>query len=349
MKTPRFTVAVIAHQTEPYLMQALDSVSAQTFPDFECLMIVEESTDRSLEICRRKETADPRFKTAALPKSGSASVSRNYAMDHAAGKYLAFLDGDDLLKPEMLERAAALLEKHPESDVLHFNGEEILEQPDGSLQPGRPLANLPSSESGNSMTGPDLIRKMGNGGAVGGYTWLNICRTAFLRENKLYQNPGLLMEDFEWTPRCWFLAKHTLYLAESLYIYRRRPESVTTKNSARILHDLGAEFAFVPEFLKKHNVPQDIRRIWANKWISIFIWFFFYPKNNRKYPMRDRRAVRAMLLGSGTNAVFREFARLSSKPKRIGMTLFALPGGLLPAMLYFQLFYFPLLKVRRDS
>ncbi|HBJ96396.1 MAG TPA: family 2 glycosyl transferase, partial [Lentisphaeria bacterium] len=45
MKTPRFTVAVIAHQTEPYLMQALDSVSAQTFPDFECLMIVEESTD----------------------------------------------------------------------------------------------------------------------------------------------------------------------------------------------------------------------------------------------------------------------------------------------------------------
>ena len=349
MKTPRFTVAVIAHQTEPYLMQALDSVSAQTFPDFECLMIVEESTDRSLELCREMERRDPRFKAVALPKSGSASVSRNYAMDHAAGEYLAFLDGDDLLKPEMLARAAALLEKHPGTDVLQFNGEEILEQPDGSLLPGRPLANLPAAESGHTMTGPDLIRKMGNGGAVGGYTWLNICRTAFLRENKLHQNPGLLMEDFEWTPRCWFLAKHALYLAESLYVYRRRPESVTTKNSARILHDLGAEFAFVPPFLKAHDIPLDIRRIWANKWISIFIWFFFYPKNNRKYPMRDRRSVRAMLLDSETNAVFREFTRLASKPKRIGMTLFELPGGLLPAMLYFRLIYFPLLKTRRDS
>ena len=348
MTKPYFTVAVIAHQTEPYLPQALDSVFVQTFPGFECLMIVEESTDRSLEVCRQMERRDPRFKTVELPKSGSASVSRNYAMDHAAGEYIAFLDGDDRFKPEMLERAAALLEKHPGTDVLQFNGEEVLEQPDGSLQPGRLLANLPASVSGDTMTGPDLIRKMGNGGAVGGYTWLNICRTAFLRENGLYQNPGLLMEDFEWTPRCWFLAKHALYLAESLYVYRRRPESVTTKNSARILHELGAEFAFVPPFLKAHDIPQDIRRIWANKWISVFIWFFFYPKNNRKYPMRDRRSVRAMLLESGTNALFREFIRLSSTPKRIGMTLFALPGGLLPALFYFRLIYFPLLRIRRN-
>lgn len=349
MGCPYFTVAVIAHQTESYLPQALDSVSAQTCTDFECLMIVEESTDRSLEICRQKEASDSRFKTVALPKSGFASVSRNYAMDHAGGRYLAFLDGDDLLKPEMLERAASLLKKHPETDVLQFNGEEILEQSDGTLLPGRLLANLPASESGNMMTGPDLIRKMGNGGAVGGYTWLNICRTAFLRENPLHQNPGLLMEDYEWTPRCWFLAEHALYLAESLYVYRRRPESVTTKNSARILHDLGAEFAFVPPFLRAHDVPQDIRRIWANKWLSIFIWFFFYPKNNRKYPMRDRRAVRAVLLDSGTGSVFREFIRLASMPKRIGMTLFALPGGLLPATLYFRLIYFPLLGIRRNS
>lgn len=64
--------------------------------------------------------------------------------------------------------------------------------------------------------------------------------------------------------------------------------------------------------------------------------------------MRDRRSVRAMLLESGTNALFREFIRLSSAPKRFGMTLFALPGGLLPALFYFRLIYFPLLKIRRN-
>ena len=55
-----------------------------------------------------------------------------------------------------------------------------------------------------------------------------------------------------------------------------------------------------------------------------------------------------MLLESGTNALFREFIRLSSTPKRIGMTLFAFPGGLLPALFYFRLIYFPLLKIRRN-
>lgn len=97
--SPRFTVAVSGYQNAPYLPKSLGSVKAQSFRDFEAICYVEESTDGSLEICRRLTADDPRFKVVSAPKSGTASATRNYAIDHAGGEYLVVLDGDDWLAP----------------------------------------------------------------------------------------------------------------------------------------------------------------------------------------------------------------------------------------------------------
>ncbi len=80
MNQPKFTVIIACYQTEPYLPKALESVASQTYKDFEAICYVEESTDRSLEICREMAEKDPRFIVSTGPKSGGVATTRNYGI-----------------------------------------------------------------------------------------------------------------------------------------------------------------------------------------------------------------------------------------------------------------------------
>ena len=156
MTKPYFTVAVIAHQPEPSLQKTLNSISGQTFPDFECLMIVEDSSGRSFEICKKMEYRDPRFRTVQLPESGSASASRNYAMAHAEGEYIAFLDGGDRFMPEMLERVYTANEKFRNLDIIQFTFQKVFQQPDGAFSAPQILSELPPEAMNRLLTGPEM-------------------------------------------------------------------------------------------------------------------------------------------------------------------------------------------------
>ena len=74
-QTPLFTFVPAGHQTEPYLQKVLDSIANQTFRDFEVICYVEESTDRSPEICRAMVERDPKFEVATGHKSGAVATA----------------------------------------------------------------------------------------------------------------------------------------------------------------------------------------------------------------------------------------------------------------------------------
>ena len=184
--TPFFTVVLSGYQTEPYLQKALDSVANQTFRDFEVICYVEESTDRSLEICQAMADRDPRFKVATGPKSGSGGPSRNYGMDHACGEYVAFVDGDDWILQDMLEKLSGKLKHTGPLDLLAFacvstESEDI----DPANAPKH--TNFSVQDSDIVFSGQDAIRRSGrNGGSFFAYSYLNIYRTAFLQENHFH-------------------------------------------------------------------------------------------------------------------------------------------------------------------
>ena len=347
--SPLFTILVAAHQTAPYLHKALDSVLAQTCGDFECMVIVEESTDDSLAIAQEYARRDSRFQAISLPRSGSAAVSRNYGIDHARGEYLVFLDGDDWLENDLLNAASEAIGNHAGLDVFHFGTQEIRETADGELLPGGYLANLPPREDGKLITGHDFTIKTDANGTVHGYAWLNICRVQFLRENRLCQNAGLLMEDFEWSFRCQYLAKSVFFRNLPLYVYRRRENSVTTTRSSRLLFDSIRQFAFVQPFIDQYQVPEAVQRCWANRWLSLLLMLFFHPGASRKHPPGERIRARNLLMSPPTLETLRHFSRLVSRPKRFGVQLFLLSrhvGYWLP-WLYFRLLYYPLALRRR--
>ena len=346
MNTPFFTLILAGYQTEPYLQKMLNSIENQTFRDFEVICYVEESTDRSLEICQAMAERDSRFKVATGPKSGAAGTTRNYGIKHASGKYLVILDGDDWMLPNMLDELALTIEKTGEVDILAFAAVSTQSET-VDWEHAKRFSNFRKEDEEDVFSGLEAIRRSGrNGGAIHCFSWLRIYRVAFLREHRLYQTEGLLMEDCEWLPRVWFFAKRFAYLDQVLYVYRRRPGSLTTEVSPRLTIDLARQFLSIVSFSEKHMIPDDILSIWSNQWISLIFWFLFYPVSSAKVSDADRKQALAILFSEDGRTPFLNFLSRNSRPKRLAypLILLAAKGIFFPAKIYFRWFYYPMIE-----
>ncbi len=99
---PTISIIVPVYNTALYLSKCLNSIAAQTFTDFEVLMIDDGSTDGSGEICDQYSQSDSRF-IAIHQSNQGVSASRNNGLKQARGNYIAFVDSDDYVHPQMLE------------------------------------------------------------------------------------------------------------------------------------------------------------------------------------------------------------------------------------------------------
>ncbi|MBQ7542071.1 MAG: glycosyltransferase family 2 protein [Clostridia bacterium] len=98
----RFSLMIPVYNAEPYLEAALDAVRAQTYTDFEALLIDDGSTDGSASVCDRYAEQDRRFRVWHTENHG-VFLARKFAEEHARGEYLLFLDADDLTEPTLLQ------------------------------------------------------------------------------------------------------------------------------------------------------------------------------------------------------------------------------------------------------
>ena len=358
---PLFSIILAGYQTEPYLQKALDSIANQTFRDFEAICYVEESTDRSLEICQAMAKQDPRFKVGTGPKSGSAGATRNYGIDHASGKYLVVIDGDDWLAEDMLEKLADKLKQTGPLDVLAFAAVST-KSDEVDLEHAKRITNFSSADANDVFTGLDAVRRMEkivwNQNFFNGYTWLNIYRIAFLREHRLYQRSGI-MEDFELTPRIWYQAKRMAYLDAPLYVYRRRPQSLSAPNNSRLMHDMADQARSLFTFAAATPIPDDVLSIWSNQWISMLYLFLFYPANTTHSAADSKielkKALNILFAEDGLSH-FMYVLSHASRMKQLTkpMILLAAKGWLSPALFFFHRIYYPVSNRRwqkksRDS
>ena len=120
---PKVSIIVPVYKAEAYLHRCVDSLLAQTFMDFEILLIDDGSPDRSGEICDEYATIDTRIK-AIHKENGGVSSARNVALDKIKGKWLTFVDADDCLYPSALEKWITIAERN-DLDLIqcHFNRE----------------------------------------------------------------------------------------------------------------------------------------------------------------------------------------------------------------------------------
>ncbi|MGG3891250.1 glycosyltransferase family 2 protein [Metabacillus fastidiosus] len=101
-----------AYNASEFISETIDSVKAQTFSNWEMIIVDDCSSDHTREIVRKAVEKDKRIKLIELPQNGGPANARNVAINAAKGDFLAFLDSDDLWLPHKLERQLSFMEEH---------------------------------------------------------------------------------------------------------------------------------------------------------------------------------------------------------------------------------------------
>ena len=134
---PMISVVLPTYNRAALLREAIASVRAQTFTDWELLVIDDGSTDDSAAVIREAARTDRRIRALRGPHRG-VSAARNLGIEHAQGAYVAFLDDDDFWTPEHAARQLAQLSAHPEWAFVYTQAELRYEY--GSTKLRHPLA-----------------------------------------------------------------------------------------------------------------------------------------------------------------------------------------------------------------
>ena len=299
--TPFFSIVVPCYKVEPFIRECLDSIRKQSFRDWECIVVVQRSADKTEEIVREIAAQDDRIRFFVLPPSGSPSASRNLAIDRSAGEYIVFVDGDDYILDNALERISERIKAHPGADLYpcavlvdprRYGKEEIWD--------GFP------PDSPEEMTGPEVIINVRRRfDSYANYmVQPMICRRGFLNETGTRFVFGLKHEDTEFLPRLLYRAKRVVPLHEVYYFYRMTQNSITTssyppgyelKHIARVKRNL---MAFHAKVSREPGFDPRVSEYWANQWIGKIYGRWFYPWVIDHTPRRIRGGtLRYMLEG----------------------------------------------------
>lgn len=118
------SVIMPVYNSESFLSQSLDSVIFQTYKNLELLPIDDFSRDSSRDILKKYSEKDPRIKPIFKTENSGSADSRNFGIRKAEGRYIAFLDSDDLWDPEFLEKQLNFMKKH--NSAFSFSSYRII-------------------------------------------------------------------------------------------------------------------------------------------------------------------------------------------------------------------------------
>lgn len=210
------SVIVPVYNVEPYLRQCIDSMLAQTYTDFELILVDDGSTDHCGVICDEYAQKDNRIRVIHQ-KYGGVSAARNAGLNAARGEYIAYVDSDDVILDNYLEKLLSIaLAQQADISVCGMM----------TFADGR-TPNLVSCQNASVevMTGRDACMSIYRmDGKVPVMAWGKLYRTSLFKG--IRYPAGRIHEDDATTPRVLYNAGRVAITTAQLYLYRQRAESI---------------------------------------------------------------------------------------------------------------------------
>jgi glycosyltransferase involved in cell wall biosynthesis len=221
MKTdpPLISVCMPVYNTEPYIAEAVESILAQTYRNFEFIIVDDGSTDRSLAILERFAAQDARIRLSSRPHAGYL-VRLNEMLDEARGDLIARMDADDVAMPERFIRQIDFLDAHP--DVVAVGSRVLAIDSDGD-----PIAEFCTTQEHEEIDRAHLDVR---GGFINHP--VAMIRTGVIRAIGGYRADYWPGEDVDLWLRLAEIGR-LANLPESLLKYRRHLESIGYTRQAR--------------------------------------------------------------------------------------------------------------------
>lgn len=219
------SVVVAVYNIEDYICECVDSIINQTIQPEEIILVDDGSTDRSSALC--DEYAEKNTNIRVIhQKNAGLSAARNTGIEHAQGVWVYFVDGDDILAPDVIESFLAVLTAH-EGDVEFIQG-RMTWFVDGSNNFKPDEVYIPDEWTYFAKSQLVMARMLEEKGAFR-MGIRGLYRRNFLIQNDLMFVPGLYSEDQEWTPRLFSLDVKMGSNENPGYLYREgRAGSIVT-------------------------------------------------------------------------------------------------------------------------
>ncbi len=257
---PQISVIVPVYNVERYLDRCVKSILAQTFTDFELLLVNDASADGSLRAARNY-LFDRRVRVFDKPHGGLGDT-RNYGARRAAGKYLLFVDADDWVEEDMLRDLFALAEAS-RADLVVFNyvredasgGSRICRLPVRYPEFGREINERIIAE----LVGPDAGDGPWKSVEMLGSAWRRMYLRSWFAENGIAYGDErkIMLEDLPASLRAHCSARRTLVAGGAYYHYRWNPDSLSTRYRPHKMEMLTACFEWVEEILRSHGRAEE--------------------------------------------------------------------------------------------
>lgn len=262
----KFTIIIPCYNVQEYIFSTIQSVINQTYRDLEIILVNDGSTDKTIDILNEYKNQDERIKL--IDKSnGGVSSARNMGIKNATGEYLFFLDGDDVVAPELFQKIYNIITYDKNIDFISF-GYKIEEN--GNTKSIFSHKKLDKKNfKDNQLLLLFLQKKLRQSMCS-----FVVKRDIVMDNEILFDENTTNGEDQEFQIKCMYHSEFSYYLADVLFTYLQRDDSAISKFTIKYLTLLDV-FERLLEYVDKDNNKEVFENL---KIYALFIYFYLFKK-----------------------------------------------------------------------
>ena len=209
---PKFSIIVPVYNVEKYVKKCLDSIFAQTFKDFEVIVVNDGTKDNSMDIVKKYDV------TIINQKNQGLSEARNNGVKRAKGEYLIFIDSDDYIEKDLLKEINKSLDNNP--DIVRYQVKDIIDNKEINYNEIE-FSNKNGEEAFQIITGYHYFEP----------AWLYAIKRKYYLNNKFTFKKGAYHEDFGLIPLIIIKSNIVNSINYCGYCYVQRQGSIMTSSS----------------------------------------------------------------------------------------------------------------------
>ncbi|WP_018590970.1 glycosyltransferase family 2 protein [Terrisporobacter glycolicus] len=260
---PTISIILPVHNTSSYLEECLNSIHNQSFKNYELICVDDGSLDNSYEILKKYEKIITNCKVIRQSNQGVASA-RNEGLRNVSGDYIVFIDSDDFIEYNYLERLY--------NESCNTNADVVICNFYRYYDNSKLKLPVVCKKSSGVYSSYNILKSLIPDNLIHSYLWNKLWK------KELFENinfPSIKYEDISIMCDLFYKAKKVSIISDTLYYYRIRKTSIVRNYSISTQNDYVKAYGFIRLFLKEKNIYDKFKFSFALLSIKVFFVMFF--------------------------------------------------------------------------
>lgn len=308
MKSIDVSIIIPVYNVEAFIAECLQSVMAQTSDaNIECLVVDDCGSDRSMEVAMQtiaKYSGPIDFRIIQRECNGGLSAARNSGIRNAHGRYIYFLDSDDLITPDCIEVLYSAAKKYPSAQIVVGSLESFPDKEKFKWMTDM-LHELPPFSDNVRWIRSKYFRN------IPVISWNKLELRKFIVDNNLYFREGILHEDEHWMALSYPHVKSMAFVDKITYLYRMREGSITNRPDSDMKKIENMTVILAEMFSRQMKWDRPLF-MWAEWWLEYLKNVTYADPKITQESLKSHNALYHTILANPTIPMSAKFVTLNN-------------------------------------